>query len=37
MQTVKPWQYAQEKNLEYVAITRSRLELIYDRNWSDEK
>ena len=37
MQTAKPWQYAQEKNLEYVAITRSRLELIYDNNWSDEE
>ncbi len=36
MQNVKSWQYIQEKNLEYVAITRSRLELIYDRNWSDE-
>jgi len=37
MKTVKSgWQYIQEKNLEYVAITRSRLELIYDRKWSDE-
>jgi intein/homing endonuclease len=36
MQTPKPWQFAQEKNLEYVAITRSRLELIYDHNWKDE-
>jgi len=34
---VRSWQAIQEKNLEYVAITRSRLELIYDRNWSDEK
>ena len=36
MQVSKPWQYIQEKNLQYVAITRSRLELIYDHNWSDE-
>lgn len=36
MQTAKPWQYIQEKNLEYVAITRSRLELIYDNEWTDE-
>ena len=35
MTNVAGWQYIQEKNLEYVAITRSRLELIYDRNWSD--
>jgi len=33
---VRSWQWVQEKNLEYVAITRSRLELIYDRKWSDE-
>lgn len=36
MPVKKPWQYAQEKNLEYVAITRSRLELIYDYEWNDE-
>ena len=35
MKGVKGWQYTQEKNLEYVAITRSRLELIYDRDWTD--
>jgi superfamily I DNA/RNA helicase len=34
---VKGWQYAQEKNLEYVAITRAKEELIYDRDWTDEK
>lgn len=36
MKAVKGWQYLQEKNLEYVAITRAKTELIYDRNWSDE-
>ncbi len=37
MTNVKPWQYAQEKNLEYVAYTRAKLELIFDRTWSDEQ
>lgn len=37
MKNTKSWQYIQEKNLEYVAYTRARLELIFDRNWSDEK
>jgi len=32
----RSWQFAQEKNLEYVAITRAKLELIYDHNWTDE-
>ncbi len=36
MQNVKDWQYVQEKNLEYVAYTRAKLELIFDREWSDE-
>ena len=29
------WQADQEKNLEYVAITRAKNELIYDRKWTD--
>ena len=37
MRNVKGWQYIQEKNLEYVAITRAKLELIYDRTWTDEQ
>jgi len=32
----RSWQAIQEKNLEYVAITRAKLELIYDRQWTDE-
>jgi superfamily I DNA/RNA helicase len=36
MQNTKSWQYIQEKNLEYVAYTRAKLELIFDREWKDE-
>ena len=36
MQTAKPWQYIQEKNLQYVAYTRAKLDLIFDRDWMDE-
>jgi len=32
----RSWQWAQEKNLEYVAITRAILELVFDREWTDE-
>jgi len=37
MKNVKGWQWIQEQNLFYVAITRARLELIYDRTWTDEE
>ena len=33
----RSWQAIQEKNLEYVAITRAKNELIYDREWTDEE
>jgi len=36
MQTAKPWQHIQEKNLQYVAYTRAKLDLIFDRDWTDE-
>ncbi|MFW6246621.1 MAG: UvrD-helicase domain-containing protein [bacterium] len=36
MQAQKSWQYIQEKNLTYVAYTRAKHELIFDREWSDE-
>ena len=32
----RSWQYQQEMNLCYVAHTRAKLELIFDRNWTDE-
>jgi superfamily I DNA/RNA helicase len=35
--TTKSWQYKQEKNLEYVAITRAKTELIYDYEWTNEE
>lgn len=37
MQAQKSWQIIQEKNLEYVAYTRAKLELIFDKTWSDEE
>jgi ATP-dependent exoDNAse (exonuclease V) beta subunit len=36
----KPWQVTEERNIQYVALTRSRLELIYDHEFDkpeDEK
>ena len=35
MKTTKNWEFLQEKNLEYVAYTRAKNELIFDRNWTD--
>lgn len=35
--TTRAWQAVQEKNLEYVAITRAKHELIYDNEWNDEE
>ena len=37
MKNVKGWQWIQEQNLHYVAITRAISELIYDRTWTDEE
>jgi superfamily I DNA/RNA helicase len=36
MQTPKAWQAMQEKNLQYVAYTRAKLDLIFDNEWQDE-
>jgi len=36
LETKKNWEQIQEKNLEYVAITRAKLELIYDDVWKEE-
>jgi DNA helicase-2/ATP-dependent DNA helicase PcrA len=37
MKTIKKgWQEIQEKNLQYVSITRAKTELIYDTEWTDE-
>ena len=32
----KAWQYKQEMNLKYVAITRAKKELIFDNDWKDD-
>ena len=33
LQTKKAWQYQQEMNLKYVAVTRAKTELIFDHEW----
>jgi superfamily I DNA/RNA helicase len=35
--TKKAWQYQQEMNLKYVAITRAKYELVFDHKWTDEE
>jgi len=35
--TKKAWQYQQEMNLKYVAITRAKHELVFDYEWTDEE
>jgi len=37
LKTPKAWEAQQEKNLEYVAITRAKKELIYDYEYNDEE
>ncbi|MFW5847424.1 MAG: UvrD-helicase domain-containing protein [bacterium] len=37
MSNVRGWQYGQELNLEYIAYTRAKQELIIDYDWSDEE
>jgi len=34
LRTSQPWQYQQEMNLKYIAITRAKRELIYDMDWA---
>lgn len=34
--TKKAWQYQQEMNLKYVAITRAKYELVFDHEWIDD-
>ena len=36
MQVSKPWQAIQEKNLQYVAYTRAKQDLIFDNDWTDD-
>ena len=36
MQVSKPWQAIQEKNLQYVAYTRAKLDLIFDNEWTND-
>ncbi len=32
----KGWMYQQELNLKYIAITRAKKELIYDKDWRED-
>lgn len=34
LRTSQPWQYMQEINLKYIAITRAKTELVYDKEWT---
>lgn len=34
LRTSQPWQYQQEMNLKYIAITRAKQELVYDVDWT---
>lgn len=34
LRSSQPWQYQQEMNLKYIAITRAKNELIYDNDWT---
>lgn len=33
LRSSQPWQYSQELNLKYIAVTRAKNELVYDEDW----
>ena len=37
MANVRGWQYVQELNLEYIAYTRAKMELVIDYKWTNEE